>query len=103
MHLLCSGCGRDIIQPYDMLEYFIEDEHTKQCICKKCDEKFYDSKELVKHIARQHGNDGTYQCCLCQELETTEPTRTGYLCGACGVVFDTLRKLGDHMNTHSMM
>ena len=36
----------------------------------KRDEKFSNSKKLIKHIARQHGSDGTYQCRLCQELES---------------------------------
>ena len=80
MHLLCSSCGKEIIQPHDVQEYFVEDERTKQFTCNKCDEKFSNSKKLVKHIARQHGNDGTYQCCLCQELESTEPTGVGYIC-----------------------
>ena len=66
IHLLCRHCGREIIQSHDVQEYFVEDEHTKQYTCKKCDEKFSNSKKLVKHIARQHGNDGTYQCRLCQ-------------------------------------
>ena len=57
---------------------FVKDEHTKQSTCNKCDEKFSNSKELMKHIARQHGNDGTYQCRLCQELESTEPTGVRY-------------------------
>ena len=49
MHLLCKICRREIIQPYDVQEYFVEDEHTKQFTCNKCDEKFSDSKKLVKH------------------------------------------------------
>ena len=88
MHLLCSSCSREIIQPYDVQEYFLEDEHTKPCTCNKCNKKFYDLEKFVKHIARQHGNDGTYQCHLCQELESTEPTGVGYLCSVCDVVFD---------------
>ena len=104
MHLLCRSCRREIIQPHDVQEYFVQDiEHTKQFTCNKCDEKFCDSKKLVKHIARQHGNDGTYQCRLCQELELTEPTGVGYLCSVCDVVFDFPRELEDHMTTHSTM
>ena len=83
-------------------EYFVEDAHTKQCTCNKCDEKFSNSKKLVKHIARQHG-DGTYQCRLCQELESTEPTGAGYLCFVCDVVFDFPKELEDHMTNHSTM
>ena len=64
MHLLCSSCGSQIIKPHDLKEYFIEGEHTKQCTCNKCDEKFCNSKKLVK--ATRHGNDGTNnQCYLC--------------------------------------
>ena len=103
MHLLCRGCRREIIQPHDVQEYFVLDEHTKQFTCNKCDEKFSDSEKLVKHIARQHGNDGTYQCRLCQELESKEPTSVGYLCSVCDVVFDFPRELEDHMTTHSTM
>ena len=69
MHLLCRSCRKEIIQPHDVQEYFVQDEHTKQFTCNKCDEKFSNSKKLVKHIAKQHGTDGTYQCRLCQELE----------------------------------
>ena len=83
MHLLCSSCGRQIIQPHDLQEYFIVDEDTKQCACKTCDEKFSNSKKFVKHIARQQGNDGSYQCRLCRELESTEPTGVNYLCSVC--------------------
>ena len=103
MHLLCRSCGREIIQPHDMQEYFVEDVHTKQYTCNKCDKKFSNLKKLVKHITRQHGNDGTYQCRLCQELESTEPTGVGYLCFVCDVVFDFPRELEDHMTTHSVM
>ena len=103
VHLLCRNCSSEIIQPHDVQEHFVEEEHTKQCTCNKCDKKFSDSKNLVKHIARQHGNDGTYQCCLCQELESTEPTGVGYLCSVCDVVFDFPRELKDHMTTHSVM
>ena len=103
IHLLCRLCGREIIQPHDVQEYFVEDEHTKQCTCNKCDEKFSNSKKLMKHIARQHGNDGTYQCRLCQELESTEPTGVGYICSVCDVVFDFPRELEDHMTTHNTM
>ena len=103
IHLLCRSCRREIIQSHDVQEYFVEDEHTKQCTCNTCDEKFSDSKKLVKHIARQHGNDGTYKCRLCQELESTEPTGVGYICFVCDVVFDFPRELEDHMTTHSAM
>ena len=103
MHLLCRSCRREIIQSYDVQEYFVKDEHTKQFTCNKCDEKFSNSKKLVKHIARQHGNDGTYQCCLCQELESKEPTGVGYICSVCDVVFNFPRELEDHMTTHSKM
>ena len=103
IHLLCRLCGREIIQPHDVQEYFVEGEHTKQCTCNKCDEKFSNSKKLMKHIARQHGNDGTYQCRLCQELESSEPTGVGYICSVCDVVFDFPRELEDHMTTHSAM
>ena len=103
MHLLCKSCNKEIIQPHDVQEYFVQDEHTKQFNCKKCDEKFCDSKELVKHIARQHGNDGTYQCRLCKELDSTEPTGVGYICLVCDAVFDFPRELEDHMTTHSTM
>ena len=103
IHLLCRSCGGEIIQPHDVQECFVQDEHTKQFTCNKCDEKFFNSKKLVKHIARQHGNDGTYQCRLCQELESTEPTGVGYICFVCNVVFDFPRELEDHMTTHSTM
>ena len=103
MHLLCRSCRTEIIQPHDVQEYFVEDEHTKQCTCNKCDEKFSDLKKLVKHIARQHGNDGTYKCRLCQELESTEPTGVGYICSVCDVVFDFPKELEDHMTTHRVM
>ena len=103
MHLLCRSCRREIIQPHDVQEYFVKDEHTKQFTCNKCDEKFSNLKKLVKHIARQHGNDGTYRCRLCQELESTEPTGVGYLCSVCDVVFGFPRELEDHMTTHSTM
>jgi hypothetical protein len=50
---------------------------------------------LIQYITRQHGNDGNYQCGLCQELESTE-----YVCCVCDVVFDVPRELEDHMITH---
>ena len=103
MHLLCRSCKRKIIQPHDVQEYFVEDEHTKQFTCNKCDKKFSNSKKLIKHIARQHGNDGTYQCRLCQELESKEPSGVGYICSVCDVVFDFPKELEDHMTTHSTM
>jgi hypothetical protein len=39
--------------------------------------------ELVRHIARQHGNHGKYQCGLCQlefELQSTELTGVEHVC-----------------------
>ena len=103
MHLLCNSCGKEIIQPYDVQEYFVQDKHTKQCTCNKCDEKFSNLKKLVKHIARQHGNYGTYQCRLCQELESTEPTGVGYICSVCDAVFDFPRELENQMTSHRTM
>jgi hypothetical protein len=32
---------------------------------------------LVRHIAREHGNQGKYQCGLCQELELESTDLTG--------------------------
>ena len=93
-YIYCAVIVAEIIQPHDVQEYFVEDEHTKQFTCNKCDEKFSNLRKLVKHIARQHGNDGIYQCRLCQELESTEPTGVGYLCSVC-VVFDFHRELED--------
>jgi hypothetical protein len=58
---------------------------------------------LVQHIAKEHGNDGHYQCRLCQELESTEPTGVGYVCCVCDVVFVVPRELEDHMATHDTM
>ena len=28
MHLLCRSCDKEIIQPHDVPEYFVQDEHT---------------------------------------------------------------------------
>ena len=85
MHSLCSSCGKEIILPNDVQEYFSEDEHTKQCTCKNCNEKIHNSKKLIKYLEREHGNDGTYQMNV-----------------VCGKNLN-LKELEDHMTTHSMI
>ena len=44
----------------------------------------------------------SYQCGLCQELESTKATGVGYVCFVCDVVFDVPRELEDHMVTHDV-
>jgi uncharacterized CHY-type Zn-finger protein len=84
-------------------EHFVQDENTGKYTCYKCKKGFSNFMTLVQHIARQHGNDGNYQCGLCQELESKEPTGVGYVCFVCDVVFDVPRDLEDHMTTHDSM
>ena len=60
----------------------------------KCNIHFSNFTKLVRHIARQHGNNINFECALCQELESSEPT---------DIEFDIPRKLEDHMNTHGLM
>ena len=102
-HLLCNTCSREIVEPADLNEHFIEDTQDGKYVCSKCDKRLINSMKLLQHIARQHGNDGNYQCCFCQESELTELSNIGYVCGVCDVVFDVPRKLEDHMVTHDMM
>ncbi|CAB4015668.1 zinc finger 236 isoform X8, partial [Paramuricea clavata] len=92
-------CGSEIIQPQDLQEDFVDD-NTGRYVCNKCNKKFSTFVKLSRHIARHHGNDGKYQCGLCQELESTEPTGVGYVCFVCNAVFDVARDLEDHMVTH---
>jgi hypothetical protein len=98
--LLCSTCSREIVQPQDLNEHFFVFEHDGKCSCSKCDKRCVNFTKLVRHISREHGNDGNYQCGSCQELESTEPTGVGYVCCVCDVVFDVPGKLEDHIATH---
>ncbi|CAB4031783.1 zinc finger 271-like [Paramuricea clavata] len=102
-HLLCNTCSREIVQPQDLNEHFFVFEHDGKCSCSKCDKRCINFMKLVQHIARQHGNDGNYQCGLCQELGSTEPTGVGYVCCVCDVMFVVPRELEDHMATHDTM
>jgi hypothetical protein len=99
-HLLCHTCGTEIIRPQEIQEHIVEDRNTGKYGCNKCNKQSSGFMTLVQHIARQHGNDGNYQCALCQELESKEPTGVGYVCCVCDVVFDVPRDLEDHMVTH---
>ena len=100
---MCNTCSREIVQPQDVEEHFVEHEHDGRYMCSKCKKRCTDFVKLVRHIASQHGNDGNYQCGLCQELESTEPTGVGYICCLYDVVFDVTGKLEDHMATHNTM
>jgi KRAB domain-containing zinc finger protein len=102
-HLLCKSCSREIVEPKDLNEHFVEDKHDGKYVCSKCDKRLYNFMKLLQHIAKQHGSDGNYQCGVCQELESTEPTGVGYVCCVCDVVFDVPRELEDHMATHDTM
>jgi ssDNA-binding Zn-finger/Zn-ribbon topoisomerase 1 len=93
----------EIIEPQNLQEHFVQDENTGKYTCYKCKKGFSNFIKLVRHIARQHGNDGNYQCGLCQELKSKEPTGIGYICCVCDVVFDVPRDLEDHMATHDSM
>jgi transcription elongation factor Elf1 len=58
-------------------EHFVEDRNTGKHGCIKCNKQYSGFMELVRHIARQLGNHGKYQCGLCQlefELQSTELT-----------------------------
>ncbi|CAB4012897.1 zinc finger 236 isoform X1, partial [Paramuricea clavata] len=96
-------CHMEIIEPQNLQEHFVEDKSTGKYACNKCNRPFSNFMKLVKHVARQHGNDGIYQCGLCQELESKEPTGVGYVCCVCDVVFDVPRDLEDHMATHDLI
>jgi uncharacterized Zn-finger protein len=97
-HLFCNSCRKEIIEPQDFQGHFVE--YIGKYACNKCNKRFSNFMTLVQHIARHHGNDGNYQCGLCQELESKEPTGVGYVCCVCDVVFDVPRDLEDHMATH---
>jgi KRAB domain-containing zinc finger protein len=101
-HLFCNSCHKEIIEPQDLQGHFAEDKSIGKYACNKCNKRFSNFMTLVQHIARQHGNDGNYQCGLCQELESKEPTGIGYVCCVCDVVFDVPRDLEDHMVTHDL-
>jgi KRAB domain-containing zinc finger protein len=102
-HLLCDTCHREIIQPQELQEHFVKDTGSGKYVCSKCSKQLPHSfVKWVRHIAREHKNDGTYQCGFCQELESTEPTGIGYACCACDAVFDVPRELEEHMVTHHM-
>ncbi|CAB4022251.1 zinc finger 271-like [Paramuricea clavata] len=98
-----KNCHKEIIEPQDLQGHFAEDKSIGKYACNKCNKRFSNFMTLVQHIARHHGNDGNYQCGLCQELESTEPTGVGYVCCVCDVVFDVPRDLEDHMATHDSM
>jgi hypothetical protein len=101
--LFCNSCRKEIIGPQDCQGHFLEDQRIIRkyaCNKLKCNKRFSNFMKLVQHIARQHGSDGNYQCGLCQELKSKEPTGVGYVCCVCDVVFDIPRDLEDHMATH---
>ncbi|CAB4025581.1 gastrula zinc finger -like, partial [Paramuricea clavata] len=99
-HLLCNTCSREIVQPQDLNEQFFVFEHNRKYSCSKCDKLCVNFTKLVRHISREHGSDGNYQCGSCQELKSTEPTGVGYVCCVCDVVFDIPGQLEDHMASH---
>jgi hypothetical protein len=101
--LLCNTCSREIVHPQDLNEHFFVFEHDGIYRCSKCDKRCINFMKLVQHIAKEHGNDGHYQCGLCQELESTQPTGVGYVCCVCDVMFVVPRELEDHMATHDKM
>ena len=100
---MCTACHREITQPQDIQEHVFKDEVTGQHVCMKCNMHFSNFTKLVQHIARQHGNNVNFQCGLCQEVESMEPTGVGYICTICDIEFNIPRKLEDHMNTHGLM
>jgi DNA-directed RNA polymerase subunit RPC12/RpoP len=71
---VCNSCNKEIVQPQDLQEHFVEDKNTGKYVCNYCNEQLSNFMTLIQHITRLHGNDGNYQCGLCQELESTEPT-----------------------------
>jgi hypothetical protein len=81
-HLSCDTCGQEIIWPHELQEHFVEDRNTGKHGCIKCNKQYSGFMELVRHIARQHGNHGKYQCGLCQEfeLQSTELTGVEHVC-----------------------
>ncbi|CAB4019382.1 zinc finger 709-like [Paramuricea clavata] len=99
-HLLCNTCSREIVEPQDLDKHFLVFKHDGRYMCSKCDKQHISFMKSVQHIASQHANDGNYQCGLCQELESAEPSCVGYVCCVCDVVFDVPRLLEDHMANH---
>ena len=58
--------------------------------------------KLIQQIARQHGTNTHFQCCLCREVESTEQTGMGYVCCQCDIEFDIATNLESHMLTHGI-
>jgi hypothetical protein len=102
-HLLCHSCGKEIREPQYLKEHFVEDKCTGRYVCNKCNNQFVNFMKLVQHMARQHGNNGNYECGFCQELESIVPTGIGYGCCVCDLVFNSSEELQDHMVIHDIM
>jgi DNA-directed RNA polymerase subunit RPC12/RpoP len=101
-HLLCNTCHKEINQTQDLQGHYLQDEATGKYICSKCSKKTLNLSKLLQHIARQHGTNTFFQCGLCRELESTEPTGMGYICCQCDIEFDIASNLESHMLTHCM-
>ena len=78
------------------------DENSGTCyVCNECGKQFSNFKKLVRHVVREHGDNTDYQCSVCQELNSNEPTGIGYACFMCDFEFDVARELENHMVTHN--
>ena len=90
------------MQGQDLQGHFHNDKSTGKYVCDKCSRTFTDFMKLVQHIAWNHGEVTDCQCELCKELQSTEPTGTGYICFTCDVMFDIAKDLQDHLAKHEI-
>jgi hypothetical protein len=80
-------------------------------LCKTCGREISRSQELQENInmrfklaqlkSDDHGNNVSYQCDSCQDIESNEPSGTGYVCSLCGCGCGNLKELEDHMVIHN--
>jgi DNA-directed RNA polymerase subunit RPC12/RpoP len=93
--LLCSMCGREIIQPEGHANEMPSSSHYN---CDECNKEFPELLGLTQHNVKDHGT--SYQCDVCQELEAQKATGIGYICCICDTEFDIATELESHMKTH---
>ena len=106
----CDVCKRKFAYEGNLKQYKMEHVKDVPILCKTCDKEICKSQDvkkakmlkLIPLKAKTHGPDASYQCNTCQEIQSALPPVTGHVCSSCGLGFDILSELQDHIAMHSV-
>jgi KRAB domain-containing zinc finger protein len=106
----CDVCKVTFTQEHNLIAHKMTHLEDTPMFCKTCGGKMPKPQEAQDGVDMQlelapisSKRDVSFQCDFCQEIESNEPSGIGYVCSLCGCGFGNLKKLEDHVISHSVV